>query len=434
MGVYFMKKILVLLMAVSIQSCAFASSYIDRQLKEARKTPKYSTVQNYKQNYSAIENISANKIFDLKDPKLIKLSSYTPVSEKDYIAKLSRDEAVYKKQIVPILSKNMNSINVEPAAVDFYKVYRITERLIRANNLDYVNWRVAIRKSEDINAATYSGNYIIINTALYDSVYTNDDALAFVIAHEMSHQILGHTQRQAELYRKLERLDIMERGHKKDNELSKFLSQSMTIVPQKFIYNELQNQELMADSEALILLSKAGFSSSKAMETLNFLAALPNIKRFLATHPVAKERIANAKESIAVLNPEWVNEGRKNIFDSDVLPCKKSSDRVSIILSKSEKNKNFYQPEDVELRLKRIAYMNYLSGNMENAVKYFGQLAELTSDYVPYLYLSYANEYMYKQTNNSKYLKNAIAAIEMANQLNSADANVKKQLDCLYAL
>lgn len=85
----------------------------------------------------------------------------------------------------------------------------------------------------------------------------------------------------------------------------------MTIVPQKFIYNELQNQELMADSEALILLSKAGFSSSKAMETLNFLAALPNIKRFLATHPVAKERIANAKESIAVLNPEWVNEGRK---------------------------------------------------------------------------------------------------------------------------
>ena len=62
------------------------------------------------------------------------------------------------------------------------------------------------------------------------------------------------------------------------------------------------------------------------------------------------------------------------------------------------------------------------------------QFAELSSVYVPYLYLSYANEYMYKQTNNSKYLKNAIAAIEMANQLNSADANVKTQLDCLYAL
>lgn len=89
--------------------------------------------------------------------------------------------------------------------------------------MDYVNWRVAIRKSEDINAATYSGNYIIINTALYDSVYTNDDALAFVIAHEMSHQILGHTQRQAELYRKLERLDIMERGHKRIMSFLSFL-------------------------------------------------------------------------------------------------------------------------------------------------------------------------------------------------------------------
>lgn len=426
-----MKKILVTLLVLSIPSCVFASSYIDRQLKETRKTPKYNSVKIYKQNYLNDEDVQIKRIENLKDPKLIKLSDYTPIDDKDFKTKLSKDEAVYKKQIMPVLNKNMNSINIEPAAVDFYKVYRISERLIRANNLDYVNWRVAIRKSEDINAATFSGNYIIINTALYDSVYTNDDALAFVIAHEMAHQILGHSQRQAELERKLERFYNVDKQNKKNSDVSKLISNTFSIVPQKIICNELQSQELMADSEALILLSKAGYSTSQAMETLNFLAALPNIKRFLSTHPVAKVRIANAKDSIAVLNPDWVYEGRENIYDSEVLPCKKSSDRVSIIISKSDKDKNFYQPEDVERRLTRIAYMNYLNGDMENAIKYFEQLAELTGDYVPFLYLSYANEYMYEKTNNQKYLKNAIDSIEQASVKNSADADVKVQLDNL---
>lgn len=426
-----MKKILVTLLVLSIPSCVFASSYIDRQLKETRKTPKYNSVKIYKQNYLNDEDVQIKRIENLKDPKLIKLSDYTPIDDKDFKTKLSKDEAVYKKQIMPVLNKNMNSINIEPAAVDFYKVYRISERLIRANNLDYVNWRVAIRKSEDVNAATFSGNYIIINTALYDSVYTNDDALAFVIAHEMAHQILGHNQRQAELERKLERFYNVDKQNKKNSDVSKLISNTFSIVPQKIICNELQSQELMADSEALILLSKAGYSTSQAMETLNFLAALPNIKRFLSTHPVAKVRIANAKDSIAVLNPDWVYEGRENIYDSEVLPCKKSSDRVSIIISKSDKDKNFYQPEDVERRLTRIAYMNYLNGDMENAIKYFEQLAELTGDYVPFLYLSYANEYMYEKTNNQKYLKNAIDSIEQASVKNSADADVKVQLDNL---
>lgn len=426
-----MKKILVTLLVLSIPSCVFASSYIDRQLKETRKTPKYNSVKIYKQNYLNDEDVQIKRIENLKDPKLIKLSDYTLIDDKDFKTKLSKDEAVYKKQIMPVLNKNMNSINIEPAAVDFYKVYRISERLIRANNLDYVNWRVAIRKSEDINAATFSGNYIIINTALYDSVYTNDDALAFVIAHEMAHQILGHNQRQAELERKLERFYNVDKQNKKNSDVSKLISNTFSIVPQKIICNELQSQELMADSEALILLSKAGYSTSQAMETLNFLAALPNIKRFLSTHPVAKVRIANAKDSIAVLNPDWVYEGRENIYDSEVLPCKKSSDRVSIIISKSDKDKNFYQPEDVERRLTRIAYMNYLNGDMENAIKYFEQLAELTGDYVPFLYLSYANEYMYEKTNNQKYLKNAIDSIEQASVKNSADADVKVQLDNL---
>ena len=40
--------------------------------------------------------------------------------------------------------------------------------------------------------------FICIYTGLYDSLRTSDEALAFVIGHEMSHLILGHGQRKLE--------------------------------------------------------------------------------------------------------------------------------------------------------------------------------------------------------------------------------------------
>ena len=278
-----------------------------------------------------------------------------------------------------------------------------------------------------MNAATFSGNCITINTALYDSIYNNEDALAFVIAHEMSHQILGHAQRRAELYRKLERVGIVEKNYENDTPAKKFVNKSVGLVPRKLAANELQQQELMADSEAFMLLSRAGYNSEGAMESLNLLAALPNLKRFLNTYPDPKDRIKNAVETVSVLNPEWVNEGRENIYNSEVLPCKKSSDRVSIVISKSDIDKQFFQPEDVEQRLTRLAYMSYLRGNMDNAVKYFDMLATSTNKYVPYLYLSYSNEYMYKSTGNDKYLKDSKSALDKAKQLNPQDEFVKEQ-------
>lgn len=46
-----------------------------------------------------------------------------------------------------------------------------------------MNWRIAlIKDTENVNAFATDANLIAIYTALYDSVYENDDALAMVIA------------------------------------------------------------------------------------------------------------------------------------------------------------------------------------------------------------------------------------------------------------
>lgn len=431
-----MKKVFILLIVVFTCNSVFAGSYVDKQLKEAKKNTKYNSVQKFQRDYSSIDAyVNPEYIKDLKDPKLIKFEDYTKVDETAYKQKLLNDEKIYNKEIIPQLNKKMNSVNIDPSAVDFYKVYRISERLIRANNLDYTNWRLALRKTEDINAYSSAVNYISINTALYDSLYNNEEALAFVIAHEMSHLILGHQQRLAELNKKLGYLAKNKTVANTTAEAFADIGYSLgSLYQMKRIYDEVKNMEFLADSEAFILVTKAGYSPSKAIEALNFLDVLPQVKRFIQTHPVMPERIESAKENIYYANPSWVEEGKSNIFYSNVLPCKKSSDRVSIVINASENPKKYYKPENIEQRLTRLSYMSYTKGNMTKAEKYFKKLANLTNSYIPYLYLSYTEEQMYSATKNDKYFKNAQNYVKKAVELNPNDENVKKQINDLNAL
>lgn len=428
-----MKKILGLFIALSLPLNAFAGSYVDRQLKEIKKNTKYSTPQQHVLNYEYLnKNLEKYTPINIKDPKLINLSDITPVDETSYAKKLAQDENKYKSEIYPILKKKANALSEEPAAVDFYNVYRISERLIRANNLGYMNWRIAIRKTtEDVNASATMANLVMIHTSLYDSLYTNEDALAFIIAHEMSHLILNHQQRNYELQKKLSDMVKglqMNKAFQGDlSPESKLVGSASALYMIKKTYNEFKMMEYMADTEALILIIKAGYSPSKAMEALNFLNTLPELDQFISTHPLTKDRIKSANENLSYANPYWVDEGKKNIYESNVLSVKKSSDRVSIVISKDDNLKKYYETEDIEKHLTRLAYVSYTKGNMQDAIKYFDKLSEVSNTYIPYLYLSYANEYLYKQTKDNKYQKRAQKAIEQAYALNPNDEYVKEQ-------
>ena len=187
--------------------------------------------------------------------------------------------------------------------------------------------------------------------------------------------------------------------------------------------------EFMADAEGLRLITKAGYSPQKALYCLDFLDALPEVKKLFPTHPLTQKRLESAKENISVANPEWVEEGKLNIYKSNVLPVKKSSDRVSIVISNDDSIKEHYEPESPEEYLTRLAYVSYTNGKAEDAVKYFEKLSKLDeNDYVPHVYLAYANMYLFNQTKDSKYQKKALKAAEKANLLNNSDENVKELL------
>ena len=433
-----MKKFLVGILLLSMPSYCFCSTYIDKQLKETKKNANYNTVnkQIKRDDYTAR---FSNNIVEVRDPKLIKLTEIVPVDEKDYAKKLSNDETIYEKTIVPALNKKTYTLDAAPQAVDFYKVYRVAERIIRANNLQHMNWRIAIRKTEDINAYASDTNLIVINTGLYDSVYTNEDALAYVIAHEISHNLLGHQQRKVELIKKMEALKAAAKTKfdttRDDQAYASLAATSGALYYKIKLYKEYRMMEYMADAEGMNLIIKAGYSPDKALYILDFLHSLPEEKKLLfGTHPMSEDRMKSAQENIYYASPMWAEEGKYNIFNSEVLPCKKSSDHVSIVISKDDKILNHYSPETLEQKLTRLAYVSYTKGDMKNAVKYFEKLTEISNDFVPYLYLSYANEYLYKQNKTSSYLKKSIEAIKKAKQINSSDKYVVEQLNELDSL
>ena len=198
-----MKKILSCLAVLALTQLtvlAWFDDYTSINFKEAKYAQKFGTTNKYFATYeeNAKEDTNTQK-FAVKDPHLISFNKYSKIDNTKFNAKIQQDEVQYKKIKDNLRKNKTDDFNTQAYSMDFYKVYRIAERIIRANNLDYINWRISIQKTPDgeFNASSSSMNYIVINTGLYDTLNDNDDALAFVIGHEMAHQLLGHGQRTA---------------------------------------------------------------------------------------------------------------------------------------------------------------------------------------------------------------------------------------------
>ena len=97
----------------------------------------------------------------------------------DFIKKRARSDGV------KIFSAN------EP---EYQRVKRIVDRLVDAshyrNHKDKVQY--AVIDYEDFNALAFGGGYFVVFTGLMKQ--TNDDELAYVIAHELAHNTAGHIE------------------------------------------------------------------------------------------------------------------------------------------------------------------------------------------------------------------------------------------------
>lgn len=388
-------------------------------------------------------SVTSTTAINLKDPQIIKITHTEPVDKKLYNQKISNEQkqhSAYKKQI----------------GDDYYVLYKVFEKLIRANNLYYQNWRLMLEPdAAEINAYATSANLVIINTSLYDSLYDNENALAFILGHEIGHFVLGHHQTTYENLTKIHELEVslVNAGYNVSNQ------QTMSQINSAFGYNyaALGNQlsstayfasivainntinklyeqerklEYEADSEAVTLMARAGYNLDESLEALDLIARLPNTYTKKSTHPPTADRIRNMNEVIKISDiDELRNEGERNIYNSGVLSVKKSSDKKSVVISKfADNNKVSYSPKTKKDKMLEIAYKSYLNRDMKASERHFTEVFnKYPTDYIAPLYLSYIYEYNFFTDKDKKTLKTAAHWAKIAGKLNPADRNVSKQ-------
>lgn len=416
-----MKKILwFFAVCLIFNTGVFAKDYAKIQLKELEKAQKYNATDKYYADYSKKSN--AVQSVEIKDPKLIKLSGYSPISSEKLKAKAVQDEVKYMKIKSSLCGRKADDYNAQAYGEDFYKIYRIAERIIRANNLDYISWRILLQRDNSFNASSSETNCITINTGALDTFSTDDDALSLLIGHEMAHSMLGHYERTSRLVKNLNG------AYNTDNPF-------LIIIMQRRYASDSKKMEYAADTTGAILSVTANYNLDQAKNLISFLNTFDDGTEFKNTHPNARHRLENFDDSKKYfMEDEWRKQGAYNLYQSDVLMPRLSSDRKSIVIPKSpNKTKaNSYKKELVSDYFTRYAYKSYVNGDFKKAEKYFSKLLEIDKNNpIAYLYFSYTEECLYKQTGKEKYLENAKLFASYAQKLDPKNSYITKQVEDL---
>ena len=425
-----MKKFLILASILSLTFCAVeAKDYVKTQIKEMKHAQIYSTTKNVTQNKTHDFDMGSVSPANIKDPQIMKFGNYNTISKADYDSKLKKDELKYKDYEKQLGKKHSKYYTTQADAEDFYTVYRVAEKLIRANKLDYMNWRICLKKdTEEINAYTDGTNIVVLTTAIFDTFKNNEDTLAMIIGHEMGHALLGHHKRKNQLVARMQRQYALA---KSGNSVSAL---TYTGMKRKLLIDS-KNMEYAADIEGAKLAIHAGYNLNSGSDVLAFLTLYDLDSDYRSDHPRTDKRLESLKENARLFLKEWKEMGEYNIYNSEVLPVTLSSDRKSIVIS-APKNKynpdQYYAPETMEELYSRLGYMYYKNGEFAKSLKYFEELFKIDTTNAPaYLYASYAGEYLYRITGESKYMKLAKEYAQKAYNLEPKNKYIKEQADSL---
>ncbi|GHV41363.1 peptidase M48 [Spirochaetia bacterium] len=165
----------------------------------------------------------------------------------------------------------------------------------------YNGYHVAILDSNEINAFATSGGHIFITRGLLGCA-ESEDALAGVIAHEISHIQLQHSIKSIKTSRITQALLVTgssaaSAAGLSTRELTDIFGESVGEIVTTMVNNGYsQTQEFDADTNALSLMAGAGYEPSSLISMLQVLEKnqAGQSGGFSKTHPTPTRRISNA--------------------------------------------------------------------------------------------------------------------------------------------
>ncbi|MEC4814459.1 MAG: M48 family metallopeptidase [Scytonema sp. PMC 1069.18] len=260
---------------------------------------------------------------------------------------------------------------------DFYALYRIVDRVARANGYDENPWRIAVLSTYDINAFATDVNLIAIHNGILDQLAGDSSALACVVSHEMGHHVKRHIAigqaKKAELIAQIraeaEKEVLGEKraatseatataiggeaidraipgavgnfignvlGNQSRNRITKAQQRIDEIVAKKTqeleqrLAEQSRQHEFEADEVGYIASVQAGFEPEGCLRAMAVLAKTPGAE-FDSGHPAVPKRI-EALKALAIKYPPQtlVREGNAKITATQPLTYDLSRDKASL--------------------------------------------------------------------------------------------------------
>ena len=94
------------------------------------------------------------------------------------------------------------------AGEDYYMLYRIIERISRANGLDDQPWRIRVTSNDVPNAYASNLNMMTFEGGMLDQIDGDMAAIACIVGHEMAHHTEEHGSKRVEIAAQLEALQV----------------------------------------------------------------------------------------------------------------------------------------------------------------------------------------------------------------------------------
>jgi Zn-dependent protease with chaperone function len=154
-------------------------------------------------------------------------------------------------------------------------------------------WSLTVVRLDDVDAFALPDGRVVISESLIENRGLSDEALAFVLAHEMAHSLLEHERQFLTAGRLLLPRHVERSVHDMYVEIEHNLGLLKTLEP------VLHQGEFEADELGLLLAASAGFAPQRQFEFMQNEVAEDSGRRALtATHPMPMERLERLTERL----------------------------------------------------------------------------------------------------------------------------------------
>jgi Zn-dependent protease with chaperone function len=161
-------------------------------------------------------------------------------------------------------------------------------------------WFLTVVRLEQVDAMALPGGQVVVSELFIDERRLSDDALAFVLAHEMAHSILEH-ERQALTFARMLLPPVVQRSVQ-DMYVELDLSLALLFAMEPVLHQG----EFEADELGLLLASAAGFEPERQLVFIHAeCAAQDASRRLLATHPPACARLQRLQGQLPLALRIW---------------------------------------------------------------------------------------------------------------------------------